>query len=75
MMDDMFLYHASNFFERFLSCANSHVHIHIMMDDVYIYHAQGRPWGMAAGATAQGPGERGAHDGVYKYNYSPAKNK
>ena len=39
MMDDMFLYHASNFFERCLSCANSHVHIHIMMDDVYIYHA------------------------------------
>ena len=38
MMDDMFLYHASNFFEHFLSCANSHVHIHIMMDDVYIYH-------------------------------------
>ncbi|KAM3312679.1 hypothetical protein ACQJBY_032487 [Aegilops geniculata] len=40
MMDDMFLYHASNFFERCLSCANSHMHIHIMMDDVYIYHAQ-----------------------------------
>ena len=39
MMDDMFLYHASNFYERFLSCVNSHVHIHIMMDDVYIYHA------------------------------------
>jgi hypothetical protein len=39
MMDDMFLYHASNFFEHFLSCANSHVHIHIMMHDVYIYHA------------------------------------
>ena len=39
MMDDMFLYHASNFFERCLSCANSHVHIHIMMDDVYIYHS------------------------------------
>ena len=39
MMDDMFLYHASNFFEHFLSCANSHVHIHIMMDEVYIYHA------------------------------------
>ena len=39
MMDDMFLYHASNFFERCLSCTNSHVHIHIMMDDVYIYHA------------------------------------
>ena len=39
MMDDMFLYHASNFFERCLSCANSHLHIHIMMDDVYIYHA------------------------------------
>ena len=38
MMDDMFLYHASNFFERCLSSANSHVHIHIMMDDVYIYH-------------------------------------
>ena len=38
MMDDMFLYHASNFFERCLSCANSHVHKHIMMDDVYIYH-------------------------------------
>ena len=38
MMDDMFLYHASNFFERCLSCTNSHVHIHIMMDDVYIYH-------------------------------------
>src|SRR3954467_7163242 len=38
MMDDMFLYHASNFFERCLSCANSHMHIHIMMDDVYIYH-------------------------------------
>ena len=35
----MFLYHASNFFEHFLSYANSHVHIHIMMDDVYIYHA------------------------------------
>ena len=31
-------HHASNFFERCLSCANSHVHIHIMMDDVYIYH-------------------------------------
>ena len=28
MMDDMFLYHASNFFERCLSCANSHMHIH-----------------------------------------------
>ena len=40
MMDDMFLYHASNFFERCLSCANSHVHMHIMMDYVYIYHAQ-----------------------------------
>ena len=39
MMDDMFLYHASNFFERCLSWANSVVHIHIMMDDVYIYHA------------------------------------
>ena len=39
MMDGMFIYHASNFFERCLSCANSHVHIHIMMDDVYIYHA------------------------------------
>ena len=39
MMDDMFLYHASNFFERCLSCANYHLHIHIMMDDVYIYHA------------------------------------
>ena len=39
MMDDMFLYHASNFFERCLSYANSHMHIHIMMDDVYIYHA------------------------------------
>lgn len=39
MMDDMFLYHASNFFERCLSCANSHMHIHIMMDDVYNYHA------------------------------------
>ena len=38
MMDDMCLYHASNFFERCLSCANSHMHIHIMMDDVYIYH-------------------------------------
>ena len=38
-MDDMFLYHASNFFERCLSCANSNVHIHIMMHDVYIYHA------------------------------------
>ena len=38
MMDDMFLYHASNFFERCLYCANTHVHIHIMMDDVYIYH-------------------------------------
>ena len=38
-MDDMFLYHASNLFEWCLSCANSHVHIHIMMDDVYIYHA------------------------------------
>ena len=35
----MFLYHASNFFERCLSCAHSNVHIHIMMDDVYIYHA------------------------------------
>ena len=39
MMDDMFLYHATNFFEHYLSCANSHVHIHIIMDDVYIYHA------------------------------------
>ena len=38
MMDDMFLYHASNFFERCLSRTNTHVHIHIMMDDVYIYH-------------------------------------
>ena len=38
MMDGMFLYHASNFLERCLPCANSHVHIHIMMDDVYIYH-------------------------------------
>ena len=38
MMDDMFSYHASNFFEHCLSCSNSHVHIHIMMDDVYIYH-------------------------------------
>ena len=38
IMDDMFIYHASNFFEHCLSCANSHVHIHIMMDDVYIYH-------------------------------------
>ena len=38
MIDDMFLYHASNFFERCLYCTNSHVHIHIMMDDVYIYH-------------------------------------
>ena len=40
MMDDMFIYHASNFFERCLPCANSRVHIHIMMDDVYIYHTQ-----------------------------------
>ena len=39
MMDDMFLCRASNFFERCLFCANSNVHIHIMMDDVYIYHA------------------------------------
>ena len=39
MMDGMFLYHASNFLERCLPCANSHVHIHIMMDDAYIYHA------------------------------------
>ena len=39
MMDDMFLYHASTFFDRCLSCAKSHVHIHIMMDDVYIYQA------------------------------------
>ena len=39
MMDDMFLYHASNFFERCLSCANSHVRLHIKMYDVYIYHA------------------------------------
>ena len=39
MMDDIFLYHAPNLFERCLSCANSHIYIHIMMDDVYIYHA------------------------------------
>ena len=38
MMDDIFLYRASNFFERCLSCANSNMDIHIMMDDVYIYH-------------------------------------
>ena len=46
-MDDMFLYHASNFFERCLFCANSHVGLHIKMDDVYIYHAHnffGAPW-------------------------------
>ena len=38
-MDDMFLYHASHFFEHWISCANQHTHVHIMMDDVYIYHA------------------------------------
>ena len=39
MMDDIFLYHASNFFEQCLSCANTHIHVCIIMDDVYIYHA------------------------------------
>ena len=42
MMDDMFLYHASNFFERCLSCAsNGYVQKMktIMMDDVFIYDA------------------------------------
>ena len=40
MMDDMFLYHASHFFEHWISCANHYMHVHIMMDDVYIYHAR-----------------------------------
>src|SRR3954462_5729155 len=39
MMDYMFLYDASRFFEQCLSCDNSIAHMHIMMDDVYIYHA------------------------------------
>src|SRR3954471_22171006 len=38
MTDDMFLYHASNFFEISLACTNTPVTIHIMMDDVYVYH-------------------------------------
>src|ERR1043165_6310260 len=39
MMDDMFLYRASPFFEHWISCANHYTHVHFMMDDVYIYHA------------------------------------
>src|ERR1041384_7559637 len=38
MMDDMFLYRASHFFEHWISCPNRYTHVHIMMDDVYIYH-------------------------------------
>ena len=38
MTDDMFLYHASNFFEIYSACTNTPVTIHIMMDDVYVYH-------------------------------------
>ena len=39
MMDDMFLYHASHSFERWIFCAHRHMHVCIIMDDVYIYHA------------------------------------
>ena len=38
MMDDMFLYHASHFFEHWLLCANQHTHVRIMMDDVYTHN-------------------------------------
>ena len=34
---------------------------------------QGRPWGMGDGATAQGPGKEGAHDGVYTYTIAQQK--
>src|SRR4051812_30576068 len=39
MMDDMFLYRASTFFEFSINCTNTPMTIHIMMDDVYVYHA------------------------------------
>ena len=40
MMDDVFLYRASNLFPHGISCANLHVHKlgSIKMDDIYIYH-------------------------------------